>query len=64
MIIDKVAFSEQDMEVSVFELIEILNKVVSKRRYIEKFDLFINSLFIFIYFRVRANKHFVTCCRK
>uniref|UniRef100_A0A7N8YHD3 Calpain-2 catalytic subunit-like n=1 Tax=Mastacembelus armatus TaxID=205130 RepID=A0A7N8YHD3_9TELE len=40
-------FSEKhaDMEISAFELVEILNRVVSQSKYIEKFDCFRQSLF-------------------
>uniref|UniRef100_A0A7N9AL68 Calpain-2 catalytic subunit-like n=1 Tax=Mastacembelus armatus TaxID=205130 RepID=A0A7N9AL68_9TELE len=35
-----------DMEISAFELVEILNRVVSQSKYIEKFDCFRQSLFL------------------
>uniref|UniRef100_A0A4W6BUM8 Calpain 8 n=1 Tax=Lates calcarifer TaxID=8187 RepID=A0A4W6BUM8_LATCA len=54
-------FFKQDMEVSVFELVQILDNVVSHRKYFEKFE---HRHIIFIYFSLGISCVLSLSCRK
>lgn len=53
-------FPKQDSEVSVFELVKILNNVVSHREYIELLHILTRSLFIFHRLKSWSQPCFVT----
>lgn len=53
-------FFKQDMEVSVFELVQILDNVVSHRKYFEKFE---HRHIIFIYFSLGISCVLSLSCR-